>query len=122
MPPKRKAAAAPASATVSLNDGASVTSSDDAVKRLRTMSYAIVKQYTCPISQEPIVDPVIAEDRSTYDREGIEQWLQTHTTSPLNPSFTLTLTIARLIPNRIARGSVETLVDSSELDEDACAA
>jgi hypothetical protein len=51
------------------DNGASSTS-NDSPKRLRTMSPANVKQYTCSISQEPMVDPVLAEDGNTYYRGG----------------------------------------------------
>jgi TPR repeat protein len=80
----------------------------------------MAKQYTCSISQELMVDPVLAKDGNTYDREGIEQWLQTHTTSPLDPSCRLS--IKGLIPNRAVREAVEALVESGELDDDTCAA
>jgi len=36
------------------------------IKRLRTLSSAIAKQFVCSISQELMVDPVIAEDGNTY--------------------------------------------------------
>ena len=51
-----------------------------------------------------------------YDRAGIEQWLRTHTTSPLDPSCTLT--IAGLRPNRAVRGAIETMINSGEMDEE----
>ena len=125
MPPKRSAEDALASAAVDLlldANGAS-SSSNGSTKRLRTMSSAfalIAKQCTCPISQELMVDPVLAEDGNTYDRDGIEQCLQTNTTSPLDPSCTLT--IEGLRPNRTVREAVETLVESGELDDDTSAA
>jgi hypothetical protein len=31
-----------------------------------------------------MVDPLLAKDGYKYDLEGIEQWPQTHTTSPLD--------------------------------------
>jgi len=51
-----------------------------------------------------------------YDRAGIEQWLQTHTTSPLDPSCILT--IAGLRPNRAVRGAVEIMINSGDMDEE----
>ena len=36
----------------------------------------------CPISMEIMRDPVIAADGHTYERSAIEQWLETHNTSP----------------------------------------
>eukprot|EP00287_Rhodomonas_sp_CCMP768_P008001 CAMPEP_0196738182 /NCGR_PEP_ID=MMETSP1091-20130531/15678_1 /TAXON_ID=302021 /ORGANISM="Rhodomonas sp., Strain CCMP768" /LENGTH=283 /DNA_ID=CAMNT_0042082137 /DNA_START=35 /DNA_END=886 /DNA_ORIENTATION=+ len=39
--------------------------------------------FICPISLEVMVDPVIAADGQNYERDEIEDWLATHTTSPL---------------------------------------
>jgi len=38
---------------------------------------------TCPITQEPIKDPVFAPDFHTYERSALEQWLRTNPTSPM---------------------------------------
>ena len=37
----------------------------------------------CPITQEPIKDPVLAPDFYTYERSALEQWLRTNPTSPM---------------------------------------
>jgi len=37
----------------------------------------------CPITQEPIKDPVCAPDFYTYERSALEQWLRTNPTSPM---------------------------------------
>ena len=117
MPPKRKVSIAPM--IISQDEAASSSSREgDQLNRFRTMASAIAKQFTCSISQELMVDPVIAEDGKTYDRAGIEQWLQTHTTSPLDPSCTLTT--ERLLSNRAVREAIEALVESSDIDEDTC--
>ena len=117
MPPKRKVSIAPM--IISQVEAASSSSREgDQLNRFRTMASAIAKQFTCSISQELMVDPVLAEDGNTYDRAGIEQWLQTHTTSPLDPSCTLA--IERLLPNRAVRDAIETLIESGDIDEDTC--
>lgn len=36
----------------------------------------------CPISHEPMLDPVVTDDGQTYDRANIERWLEQHDTSP----------------------------------------
>jgi len=43
----------------------------------------LLETYVCPISQEIVTDPVIAEDGHTYERISIENWLKTHSTSPM---------------------------------------
>ena len=37
----------------------------------------------CPITQEPIKDPIVAPDFYTYERSALEQWLRTNPTSPM---------------------------------------
>ena len=40
-------------------------------------------EYMCPISQEVMNDPVLAQDGFTYERKQIEQWFKNHSNSPL---------------------------------------
>ncbi|KAK3245554.1 hypothetical protein CYMTET_44883 [Cymbomonas tetramitiformis] len=40
-------------------------------------------EYKCPITTEIMLDPVIAMDGHTYEREAIELWLGQHRTSPM---------------------------------------
>ena len=39
-------------------------------------------EHMCAISQEPMVNPVLAEDGFTYERSQIEEWLKNSLTSP----------------------------------------
>jgi len=39
--------------------------------------------FLCPITHTVMVDPVIAGDGQTYERDAIERWLRTHSTSPM---------------------------------------
>ena len=41
-------------------------------------------QFTCPLSLETMVDPVVAADGVTYERAIVERWLREHDTSPAN--------------------------------------
>lgn len=43
----------------------------------------IMELPTCPITHEVFTDPVVAADGHTYERSAIEQWFQSHNTSPL---------------------------------------
>ncbi|KAJ8613487.1 hypothetical protein CTAYLR_002150 [Chrysophaeum taylorii] len=40
------------------------------------------EEVTCPITLAQFVDPVVADDGYTYEREAIARWLATHDTSP----------------------------------------
>lgn len=44
----------------------------------------VPEEFLCPITQEIMVDPVVAADGSTYERKAIEDWLKGHDTSPTN--------------------------------------
>lgn len=58
-------------------DGAAAPSMPP-VKRQRVQQ----EQLECPITLEPLKDPVTASDGHTYSREGIETWLKTKKESP----------------------------------------
>ncbi len=40
-------------------------------------------EFKCPISLEPMTDPVVASDGCTYERNSITTWLSEHNTSPM---------------------------------------
>jgi hypothetical protein len=40
-------------------------------------------EFRCPISMEPMVDPVLCEDGHTYERQNILEWISRSPTSPL---------------------------------------
>jgi len=56
----------------------------------------VVSSFLCPITQELMADPVITADGHTYERAAIEQWLESHNTSPLTG---LPLSTHELSPN-----------------------
>lgn len=67
-----------------------------AAARLRAAAAAghqIPQEFFCCITCEVMVDPVIAWDGHTYERDPIARWLQEHSTSPMTgetlPDFTL---------------------------------
>ncbi len=61
----------------------------------------------CPITREQMRDPVIiVETSNTYEREAIEQWLETHNTDPLSG---VELADKKIIPNRALKDAIESL-------------
>lgn len=42
----------------------------------------IPENYRCVLTEKIMIDPVFAADGYTYEREAIQQWLQTHNMSP----------------------------------------
>lgn len=47
------------------------------------MNDEIEQELYCPITQQILLEPVIASDNITYEKDAIEQWLESHNTSPL---------------------------------------
>ena len=72
----------------------------------------------CPITNELMSDPVATADGQPYEREAIEEWLQTHDTSPLtnerlpNKNLTPSVFIKRTIGGFLDRHPA--LRDSTE--------
>jgi hypothetical protein len=59
--------------------------------------------FVCPISHEPMEDPVVAEDGFTYERSNIAKWLEHHNTSPKTNKI---IYGKSLIPNQDLRGAI----------------
>eukprot|EP01052_Picozoa_sp_SAG31_P022893 SAG31_NODE_1846_length_7103_cov_82.594946_7_plen_357_part_00 len=58
----------------------------DAVnKRLAVVELlaSLAADFKCPITQDRMVDPVVAADGQTYERQAVEAWLADHETSPM---------------------------------------
>ena len=61
----------------------------------------------CPITLEVMVDPVIASDGHSYEREAIQRWFSTHRTSPLTGRIMPNQT---LIPNHRLRTLIQDML------------
>mmetsp|Transcript_3799 Transcript_3799/g.9493 ORF Transcript_3799/g.9493 Transcript_3799/m.9493 type:complete len:509 (-) Transcript_3799:566-2092(-) len=59
--------------------------------------------FVCPITQEVMVDPVIAADGQTYDRAAITEWFTRHDTSPMTM---VAVPNKNLIPNHALRSAI----------------
>ena len=59
--------------------------------------------FICPITQTVMIDPVIGDDGITYERSAINQWLQSHNTSPV----TRIIMSTNLIPNIALRNTIQ---------------
>ena len=57
--------------------------------------------FTCPITQDLMIDPVLATDGHTYERRAIEDWLVSHSTSPMTGAE---LEMKAVFPNHVVRG------------------
>ncbi|MDC0367060.1 nucleoside monophosphate kinase [bacterium] len=61
----------------------------------------------CPITQEPMTDPVVCPEGHSFERVAIETWLSTNSTNPLTRT---PLTIGQLSPNRSLREMIPFIV------------
>jgi hypothetical protein len=68
--------------------------------------------FLCPISQEPMEDPVVTVAGNTYDRTHIRMWLHTNNTDPLSNER---LATKRLISNNAIRSQIAAWRDANGL-------
>jgi hypothetical protein len=67
-------------------------------KRLRAPAASFSEEFICSITHGLMVDPVVAEDGNTYERNALLKRLKTNNKRPLNPSQPLYA--SRLVSNR----------------------
>ena len=75
----------------------------------------LTKHLMCPITRTLMIDPVIASDGFTYERESIENWLRSNRTSPNTREFMRN----NLIPNLALKNLIEFTIDEGILDLEA---
>ena len=46
--------------------------------------FDITKHIICPITQQIMIEPVMASDGNTYEKKAIEKWLRDHNNSPMS--------------------------------------
>jgi U-box domain len=79
-------------------------------------SMNIPPEFTCPITLELMIDPVIASDGHTYERKDIEAWLASNNKSP---KTNLPLPDKRLIPNIALRQIIDDFRDKNGIPRPA---
>eukprot|EP00750_Incisomonas_marina_P031429 INCI814.1.p1 GENE.INCI814.1~~INCI814.1.p1 ORF type:complete len:892 (-),score=174.59 INCI814.1:1298-3973(-) len=67
----------------------------------------LLRTFTCPITTEIMVDPVICPEGHSFERAAVEAWLRTHSTNPVtrNP-----LKPSQLSPNRALKQNIELFI------------
>ncbi|EFN52631.1 hypothetical protein CHLNCDRAFT_138721 [Chlorella variabilis] len=83
-------------------------------------AWALPPELYCPITREPMRDPVLAADSHTYERDAIEAWIarqQAAGQQATSPLTNLPLAHTELAPNRVVRSLTATLAGAW----DACA-
>ncbi|KAK7240500.1 ubiquitin-protein transferase [Aureococcus anophagefferens] len=64
---------------------------------------SVPETFMCPITCEPMLDPVVLADGHSYERAAIARWLETHDTSP---QTNLSLAHKHLTPNITLRNAI----------------
>jgi len=60
----------------------------------------------CPITKDPMKDPVLTMDGFTYEKSAISKWFESHDTSPMTNK---TLSSKALVPNFALRAVMESM-------------
>jgi len=69
----------------------------------------IPEEYICPVTQDIMADPVIAQDGHTYERKNITEWVEKHGTSPITREQ---ISKDIIIPNRVLKAQIEQYLSS----------
>ena len=89
----------------------------------KMMSGELPEDFMCPITQEKMIDPVIAQDGHTYERKAIEAWFSTSSMSPMTnaplPNGNKTLLPNFNLKSQISSWEQETaaLQDKEDVDD-----
>ena len=81
--------------------------------KLKKTIAKIAECLICPISRELVIDPILAEDGHSYERDLIETWLQTHNKSPMTNKRMATKV---LYPNHTLKSIASVLRESGVSD------
>ncbi len=68
-------------------------------------------EWYCPITQELMRDPVIADDGFTYERKAIQEWFAK---SPISPLTGAKMGSLKIIPNIALKQTIQTAVEKKK--------
>jgi len=80
---------------------------------VKDLLFKLRQTHECPITQSLFVDPCIAADGNTYERESIERWFKHHSQSPVTNQV---LSNKTLFPATTVRQAVSELVNKADED------
>lgn len=86
------------------NDNETTTNKNDNAESATKLSAPLPEAFYCPITFDLMVDPCIGSDGYTYERNGIEDWIQVHACSPLTRT---TMALDDLRPNQAIAALLE---------------
>jgi len=68
----------------------------------------IPEEFICPVTQDIMSDPVIAQDGHTYERKNISEWVSKHGTSPITREQ---ISKDIIIPNRVLKAQIDQYLE-----------
>ena len=92
----------------------------NAEKKQKTLT-TIAKEFICPITQELPIAPVTAEDGKIYEETAIREWFSKKDGEPTSPS-TGAVIGTKLFPAPQVRNTIETLIQSGDIDDELATA
>mmetsp|Transcript_8626 Transcript_8626/g.18330 ORF Transcript_8626/g.18330 Transcript_8626/m.18330 type:complete len:486 (+) Transcript_8626:43-1500(+) len=91
----------PSQAAVGLDPGLPTSPADEVPDMMR-----------CPITQDIMIDPVVASDGFTYERSAIQKWIAKRGTSPMS---NLLLAYKVVYPNHVVKKAIQEWCDEKGL-------
>jgi hypothetical protein len=98
--------------TIKIDDSTNESNNEE---KKQELIQELKEHLMCPITRTLMIDPVIAPDGFTYERESIENWLRSNRTSPNTREFMRN----DLKPNRALKNLIEFTIDEGILDLEA---
>ena len=90
-------------------------------KKQKVALTTIAKEFICPITQELPIAPVTAEDGKIYEETAIREWFSKKDGEPTSPS-TGAVIGTKLFPAPQVRNTIETLIQSGDIDDELATA
>lgn len=83
----------------------------DPPKLLEHLAQVLPAECECPITHEPMHDPVVAADGHTYERHAITRWLESKA-SPKSPKTGAVMDNKALVPNHAMKSMIQEAVEA----------
>ena len=101
-------------------DAVDLTDDDSPEKKHKVALNAIAEELICPITQELPVEPVLAEDGRIYEKKDLLQWFGTDREAKSPTTGDIIGTTLKPAPQ--VRNTIETLIQSGDIDDELATA
>jgi len=87
---------------------------DKGEEKAEEVDEEVPEEFCCPITQDVMKDPVIAEDGHTYEKATILEWIEKNGTSPITRE---PISKNVLIVNRVLKGQIEQYIENKKKED-----